>query len=223
MAKGKPTRRELKAPDEFISHAARAIQYAQAHRRLVSVSLAAALVLGGILWAYLSYRSARDRRAAEELVVLLQGPHEAAPFQKFLETYEGTSSAPPAWLYLAHAQYSKGDFAASLESYDRAAASRGSSAYLRQGALLGKAYSLVGLKQCEKAETFFRQFINLPGPLPKDDALLAMARCQEEARNSRAALDRYDEFLAKYPNSPLMTEGLRANVERLRKKVGGEK
>jgi tetratricopeptide (TPR) repeat protein len=124
-----------------------------------------------------------------------------------------------AWLYLAHGQYSEGDYQTALESYDRAASLRRISDYLQDQALLGRAYSLVGLVRCEEAETLFRRFIALSGPLPKDDALLAIGRCHEGAEDWETALLRYEEFLETYPESPFLTQQLRRTLEGLRQRV----
>ncbi len=214
-----PQTDSLKWPDQFLMYFANAYDYVQTHAAFVSIILAAVFAVGGLVWGYSAFLSAKDQRAAAEMAVLLSSDSQASLFQEFLADYGRTSSAPLAWLYLAHEQYAEGDYQTALESYDRAASSRRTSDYLQDQALLGRAYSLVGLRSCEEAETLFRRFIALSGPLPKDDALLAIGRCHEGAEDWETALLRYEEFLETYPESPFVTQQLRRTLEGLQQRA----
>ena len=219
MPKRRLPQTDVKWPDQFLMYFARPYEYVRTHTAFVSILLAAAFAVGGLVWGYSAFLSARDQRAAAEMAVLLSIEPQSSLFQEFLVEHGSTSSAPLAWLYLAHEQYSEGDYHGALGSYERATSSRRPSDYLEDQALLGRAYSLVGLTRCEEAEALFRQFIALSGPLPKDDALLAIGRCHEGAQDWETALLRYEEFLESYPESPFGTEQLRRTVEGLRQRV----
>jgi TolA-binding protein len=116
---------------------------------------------------------------------------------------------------LGHAQYRKGDAEKAAATYGVLAQDASVQEPVRTLAILGQGYALVTLRRCQEAETTFG-LLGSGSPLAQQEAFLAIGRCFELKGDQKAALNRYEDFAAKYPSSPLLSEPLKEKIQSMK-------
>jgi TolA-binding protein len=183
---------------------------------LAGGGLLVALFLGLAVSFVLQQREASARRAFAGLTASYQqaltGGEEprlaevAKSLGAFLKDHPRSRSAPQGWYLLGNIEYRRGSYDAALAAFGEAARRDGGSV----GALsrLGAGYAWEAKSEPARALEAYQGV--LQGRGPKDflfgEALLAVARSQEQLKQSDAAIASYRRFLKEAPDSPRAEE-----------------
>ena len=129
-----------------------------------------------------------------------------ALYQRVVDEYPRTPTAPIAQFSLGNAYLQSNDLASAIEAYNRFISTYGTHVSLL-GLVhqkLGYAYQLKGdLDQAAKA---YSSILEVPGAMNRDYALFEVARLEENRSKPDEALKHYQELMKTYPNSPLTSE-----------------
>ena len=91
--------------------------------------------------------------------------------------------------------------------------------YLRQLGFMTMGYAHEKAGQCPKAVNAFEDAQKLTGPL-REDALLAMARCNTQIGNLKEALSGYQDYLSNFPGSARTVE-IDLRIQEIESKMKG--
>lgn len=127
-------------------------------------------------------------------------------YQRIIEEYPRTPSAPRAMYLLGDAYMDQGESDRAIRVYRDFVAT-----YPDQDLLLGLAYQRLGYAYLksddrEEAAKAFSAVVDIPEALNKDVALFELGKLEEAQSRPEAALERYEQLIARYPNSPLSSE-----------------
>ncbi|MEQ1847633.1 MAG: tetratricopeptide repeat protein, partial [Nitrospira sp.] len=129
-----------------------------------------------------------------------------ALYQRVVNEYPRTPTAPLAQFSLGNAYLQSNDLASAIEAYNRFI-----STYGTHVSLLGLVYQKLGytyqLKgDLEQAVKAYSTILEIPGAMNRDHALFEAARLEENRSKPDEALKHYQELMKTYPNSPLTSE-----------------
>jgi len=211
-------RKDLRQPDEFVSLANQAANYAREHARPLGWAAAVAGILLVVAFSLLSFRSVQRQRASTELGQAMttydnQKYADAEKlFEDFLQRWPSSDEAPMARFYAGQAALAQGNYEQAALSLQGALSGLGRE-YLRQEALVGLGYTLEAKKDYTGAAKHFGEAATLRGPY-RESALLGQARTTELAGDTASAKALYEQFLNDYPASAEAAR-LRAHVAAL--------
>jgi tetratricopeptide (TPR) repeat protein len=208
VAKHRVTKKQLKAPDEFISWGSKAMQYAMAHLTYIvlGVLLLATIIVALVLWR-------QHQAASEEMAFTLLGrgialyqqekkQEEALPiFSELIKDYPRTRGGEVALLYRGRSYMLQGDYDQAIADFELFL-KRSSQAFLRGIALnaLGSSYSAKG--EYQKAIDNFQQVIDSGDEWLRPYVLLQMGMCWEKLGEKKKAAEAYQESLELAPPPP---------------------
>lgn len=192
------------------------------YRWSIVVGFLLLLLTGGGVWGVFWYDAQNASKAQElerEATVHLftraaSDPQKAAAnlkeaialYQRVVNEYPRTPTAPLAQFSLGNAYLQSNDLASAIEAYNRFISTYGTHVSLLGLVYqkLGYAYQLKGdLEQAVKA---YLTIIEIPGAMNRDHALFEAARLEENRSKPDEALKHYQELMKTYPNSPLTSE-----------------
>ena len=133
MSKGKiSVRRELREPDAFVKTTYSALDYANKHRKLISIAVVVLVAVGiasiGSFW-YISDRNKDARHLLNQAVLTIEkkpGTAIAAvqePLQAILASYSGTIVGPVANYLMANQEYRAGKLDEAAATYQSSTSS----------------------------------------------------------------------------------------------------
>jgi tetratricopeptide (TPR) repeat protein len=207
VAKRRITKKQLKAPDEFISWGSKAMQYAMAHLTYIGlgVLLLAAIIVALVLWR-------QHQAASEEMAFTLLGrgialyqqekKQEALPvFSELIKDYPKTRGGEVALLYRGRSYMLQGDYDQAIADFELFL-KRSSQPFLR-----GIAHNALGNSYCAKGEyqkaiDNFQQVIDSGDEWLKPYVLLQMGMCWEKLGEKKKAAEAYQESLELAPPAP---------------------
>lgn len=204
----KITRKELRQPDEFVFFARRALTLLQSHERF---ALFSGLFAGGMLlfilgwqwyWAFTSARASHEFQQALSTYRASAYQRAADQFSQVASHWPRTTSGRLASLYLGHCYVQQRSYAKAIEVYRDFLDKASKDEYLYQLALLSLAQASEREDSNTEALSFYSQAASLSG-LFTGEALLGQARLYEKLDDSAKAVEAYQEFLSRYPESPL--------------------
>lgn len=192
------------------------------YRWSIVVGCVLLLLMGGGVWGVLWFDAQNAGKAQDlerEATVHLfaraaSDPQKAAAnlkeaialYQRVVNEYPRTPTAPLAQFSLGNAYLQSNDLAAAIEAYNRFISTYGTHVSLLGLVYqkLGYAYQLKGdLEQAVKA---YLTILEIPGAMNRDHALFEAARLEENRSKPDEALKHYQELMKTYPNSPLTSE-----------------
>jgi tetratricopeptide (TPR) repeat protein len=208
--RGRLSRKDLKAPDEFITLTGRALNFTGQHLRTIAFlfgGIAATVVVVGAL---LTYLHRVERQAFADIWQIEAQLRNAADAQTLpAETIErlrhitqqfGAGAARAyAWLYLGHAHSRQGDHAAAAEAYRQAMALTQSSSLLWTLASMSMAYALEADQQIEPAQEAYQRVIDAKPTGFLLEAYLGKGRVAEQRQDVETALTAYSTAIELFP------------------------
>lgn len=237
----KELKRQIKE-DELVSGVEQAVNWVRAHQTAVQVGAAAAVVLVGGAWGITTWRQGQTRQAeaafAEALTVietplkteLPQGAQvpagmtvfdtaaekykrAAAAFDGVERRFSGQPAGVRARYFSALAREESGDLGEAQKIYETIAAQKaeGLEPSLAQLALAQLQRRRGKLK--EAAEAFRKLAADPEWKLPKDHAVMEMARTLDEARQAADARAAYKRVTDEFPESVYAPEARRRAEE----------
>lgn len=201
----KISRKALKAPDEFQSLTARAIDWAEGHRTALAAVAVALGILAVALVGLGRYRGARMTaagsafRAARVQFDAGKYTDAASAFAAVRDEHDGTVFAGLAVLYRGHALARGGDTAGAAVAYEEYLAGGAEDDCLRQEALTALGHVRETGGDVTGALDAYMKAGGMPGPF-RHDALLGVARGHEVAGHGEQAREVYVKLLAENPD-----------------------
>lgn len=221
-----PTRSAQVEQMPYLSRGERILFFLEQHRNALLIGILI-LVLAGIgvgVVSWLEHRNAEQALALEARATDLHqnqrpgsGQSQADVseqklgqavelYQRIIKEYPRTPSASRAMYFLGDAYMDRGEFDRAIQIYRDFVAT-----YPDQGLLLGLVYQRLGYlylksEDREEAAKAFSAVVDIPGSLNKDVALFELGKLEEAQSRPEAALERYEQLVARFPNSPLSSE-----------------
>jgi tetratricopeptide (TPR) repeat protein len=200
----------------------------------VAVIIAAAGIVGGILWYDTQRTDAASlllqRASSLSLVQASDKPKEAednlkqaiALYRQLVDAYPRTPFAAVGFYNLGNALTQQNDLSGAIEAYQQAVV-----AYAGNPMMVGLvhqrlAYAYLLKGDRELAAKSFSAIIDTPGALNRDHALFELGKLEEAQSRPEGALAHYQELMKTYPDSPLASEaGVRLKVLDVKKSSSG--
>lgn len=220
------TRKELKAPDEFLTLTGRVLNVAGQHLRTISLILG--LVIAGIIvvWGTLAYMRSLEQGALAtlshiEAQLRATEDGQAVPaalvdqLQQITEQWGAGEARGYAWLYLGHIHYRQGDNPAAIAAYQQAQASARPARLLWPLAVLGLGYALESSGEWQGAQEAYQQLIATQHAGFLAEAYLGQGRVAEHSNDLDGAIAAYSTVVENYP-AYAETLGITDKVEALK-------
>ncbi len=195
-------RKDLKGPDEFVESASRMTKFIQENRNtVVAAAVGVTLVfVGGV-----SYRSYRTRTLDSTAAAFLRATdalesdnlESADTAMRTVVERNIQPYAEFARIYLADIQREKGNYAEAIAAY-ALAADQADSDYLKQIALIGKAYALELSQDRNQALLVYQSAGKIDGP-HRQSALRSQLRLAQSAGKTELAREALTSILGDYP------------------------
>jgi hypothetical protein len=197
--------KELKEPDAFMEGVGQVVTYVRENRvQVIGSAVAVTALFLGITWWVSSSARHSDTTAAAFLRATdaLESDNLAAA-DAALRNVADAGVAPYdefASLYSAEILVRKGENAQAAELYGRVA-ENGTTPYLRQIALVGRAYALEADGDSAAALESYQKAATIDGPY-REPALRGQLRLAESAERGDLAEGAITKLLEDYPSSP---------------------
>ena len=133
MARQRPSYKEAKQPDPFLTWSARTIAWSKQHTRQIFYGFLVLVAMAGLVVGWWNWQQQRSQRAAVllyEARQLLEATDRAPSgsasdevierLRTITRVYPRTAAAGQAYWQLGHLHFSQGDYAAALAAYEHA-------------------------------------------------------------------------------------------------------
>jgi tetratricopeptide (TPR) repeat protein len=212
----KLTRKDLKAPDEFITLTGRFLGFASQHWRSIALILGGVVACLIIVWGLLSYRRGLEREAFASLWHI-EGqfhstadggavpPASVARLQQITQQFGAGEARGYAWLYLGHVHYRQGGYAAAISAYQQAMAQVQPGSLLWSLASLGTAYAAEAGGDFKQAQDAYQRVIAAKPAGFALEAYVGKGRAAEHNRDVASAIAAYSAVIEQFP---VRAEGL---------------
>jgi tetratricopeptide (TPR) repeat protein len=224
--RAKLTRKDLKAPDEFITFTGRFLSFAAQHLQTI------ALVLGGVVaciivvWGLLAYVRGIEQEAFASLWHLERQLREASNadavspasverLQQIARQFGAGEARGYAWLYLGHVRYRQADYGAAVAAYQQAVAQVQPASLLWSLASLGAAYALETSGEFRQAQDAYQRVIDAKPVGLIMEAYLGKGRAAEQNHDVETAIVAYSAVIEQFP-ARAGAHGLADKVEALK-------
>ncbi|MBI3610022.1 MAG: tetratricopeptide repeat protein [Nitrospirae bacterium] len=219
-------KQQLKKPDEFISAVDWLGEKIREQAKLLWAVLAVVLVIGAGIGAYVFHQQQQEARAAALAFQGLQYYRQQVPggelgaalskeenykkaveqFEKVLQDFPQTPTAPIAQYYLGNAYLELKDFESAAAAY-RAFLEKNP----KNDILAGLTYQRLGYvflakDSFQEASLAFESIDRLAGALNKDEADYELGRLDETLGKKEEAITRYQEIVNRFPESLFLAE-----------------
>jgi tetratricopeptide (TPR) repeat protein len=207
--RGKLSRKDLKAPDEFITATGRVLNFAGQHLRIISFIVGGVTACVIVAWGLLTYVRGTEREAFASIWQVeaqlrsadVSGVPAAAVerLQRITQQFGAGEAQGYAWLYLGHVHYRQGDYNAAAAAYQRSAAQTQPGSLLWAIASMGSAYALEAGQELKPALEAYQRVIDAKPPGFLLEAYLGKGRTAEQGRDNETALAAYTAAAEQFP------------------------
>jgi tetratricopeptide (TPR) repeat protein len=204
------TRKDLKAPDEFITLTGRLLSYTSQHLR--TIGLISAGIVGGVIlvWVLLAYIRGIEQEAFASLWHIERQLRSAAEgsaiptaaaerLQQIAQQFGVGEARGYAWLYLGHLRYRQADYTAAAAAYQQAVAQVQPTNLLWPLASLGMAYALEAGGDSRLAQDAYQRVIDARPVGFIQEAYLGKGRAAEQNRDVETAVAAYSAVIEQFP------------------------
>jgi tetratricopeptide (TPR) repeat protein len=206
----KLTRKDLKAPDEFITLTGRFLSFATRHLRVIGLMLGGVVACVIVIWGLLAYVRGIESEAFANLwhiegQLRSAGDTEVVPpasierLQQIGQQFGAGEARGYAWLYLGHARYRQGDYAAAVTAYQQAAAQAQPTDLLGSLASLGVAYALEASGDFRQAQGAYQRVIDTKAAGLVMEAYLGKGRVAEQNQDVETTIVAYSAVIEQFP------------------------
>ena len=204
------TRKDLKAPDEFITLTGRLLSFASQHLRTIGLIVGGVVICVILGWALLAYARGIEQEAFASLWHIerqLRGPSDAgaipatavARLQQITQQFGAGDARGYAWLYLGHLHYRQADYAAAATAYQHAVAQVQPTSLLWPLASLGVAYALEAGGDSKQAQDAYQRVIDAKPMGFVLEAYLGKGRTAEQSHDVETAIAAYSAVVEQFP------------------------
>jgi tetratricopeptide (TPR) repeat protein len=222
----KLTRKDLKAPDEFIHTTGRLLSFAGHHLRTITLILGGAITCIVIVWGLLAYFRGVEREAFASLwrieAQLRQATDASAipataveHLQQIAHKFGAGEARGYAWLYLGHVHYRQGDYNAAASAYSQVVDQAQPGNLLWTLASLGTAYTVEARGEFKQAQEAYQRVIDAKPMGFLMEAYLGKGRAAKQNHDTDTALVAYAAVVEQFP-SRAETLGIADKVEALK-------
>jgi tetratricopeptide (TPR) repeat protein len=220
------TRKDLKAPDEFIHMTGRLLSFVGHHLRTITLILGGTIACIVIAWGLFAYFRGVEREAFASLwrieAQLRQATDASAipataveHLQQISHQFGAGEARGYAWLYLGHVHYRKGDYNSAASAYSQAVAQAQPGNLLWTLASLGTAYTVEARGEFKQAQEAYQRVIDAKPMGFLMEAYLGKGRAAEQNHDTDTALAAYAAVVEQFP-SRAETLGIADKVEALK-------
>ena len=215
-------RKEIRQPDALQTHGRKVVLWFVENQKIFYVGLGAVVLVAAIFVGYRMW----DERAREKASLAYglakiaslgnQGEAAEAAFQKVADDYPRSRPGLLARLQLADLLRERKQYQGARAQYELVARSSVSSETDQELAKRGIASVLMLEGACTEAIPMWESILEKGSLFTSEDLYISIADCQERLGRPADARKTYEELSKKHPESPFLTEEIRA-------KLGGEK
>jgi tetratricopeptide (TPR) repeat protein len=220
------TRKDLKAPDEFIHTTGRLLSFVGHHLRTITLILGGTIACIVIAWGLFAYFRGVEREAFASLwrieAQLRQAMDASAipataveHLQQIARQFGAGEARGYAWLYLGHVHYRQGDYNSAASAYSQAVAQAQPGNLLWTLASLGTAYTVEARGEFKQAQEAYQRVIDAKPMGFLMEAYLGKGRAAEQNHDTDTALAAYAAVVEQFP-SRAETLGIADKVEALK-------
>jgi tetratricopeptide (TPR) repeat protein len=209
--RSKLTRKDLKAPDEFINATGRLLSFAGHHLRTIALILGGIIACIVIVWGLFTYFRALEREAFASLWRIeaqlrtatdanAVPPTSVERLQQITQQFGAGEAGGYAWLYLGHVHYRQGDYNMAASAYSQAAAQAHPGNLLWSLASLGTAYAAEASGEYRQAQEAYQRVIDANPMGFLMEAYLGKGRAAEQGHDTDTALAAYATVVEQFPS-----------------------
>jgi tetratricopeptide (TPR) repeat protein len=224
--RAKLTRKDLKAPDEFITLTGRFLSFAGQHLWTIALFLGGVVACVILVWILLAYVRGIERDAFAGLwhiegQLRSASDDNAIPaalaerLQQIAHQFGAGEARDYAWLYLGHVRYRQGDYGAAVAAYRQAVAQVRPTNLLWSLASLGTAYALEASGDFKQAQDAYQRVIDAKPAGFIMEAYLGKGRAAEQSHDVETVIAAYSAVVEQFP-ARAEALGLADKVEALR-------
>jgi tetratricopeptide (TPR) repeat protein len=206
----KLTRKDLKAPDEFITLTGRFLSFATQHLRVIGLTLGAVAACAIVIWGLLAYVHGLEQEAFASLWQIeaqlrstadtdVLPPASVERLHHITQQFGAGEARGYAWLYLGHTYYRQGDFAAAVSAYQQAVAHTRPTDLLWSLASLGTAYGLEASGDFRQAQDAYQRVIDTKSAGLDIEAYLGKGRVAEQNQDLDTTITAYSAVIEQFP------------------------
>jgi tetratricopeptide (TPR) repeat protein len=206
----KLTRKDLKAPDEFITLTGRMLSSATQHLRAIGLIVGGVIACVIVVWGLVAYVRGIEREAFASLWQIegqlrsaadtdVVPPASIERLQQITQQFGAGEARDYAWLYLGHARYRQGDYVAAVTAYQQAVAQVQPTNLLWALASLGAAYALEAKGDFRPAQDAYQRVINIKPAGLIVEAYLGKGRAAEQSQDVETAIAAYSAVIEQFP------------------------
>jgi tetratricopeptide (TPR) repeat protein len=204
------TRKDLKAPDEFITLSGHFLSYTSQHLRtigLIAAGIVGSIILVWILLAYIGgieqeafaslWQIETQLRSASDGSTIPAGAAER--LQQIAQQLGAGDARGYAWLYLGHLRYRQADYAAAVAAYQQAVAQVRPTSLLWPLASLGMAYALEAGGDSRQAQDAYQRVIDARPIGLVLEGYLGKGRAAEQSHDVETTIAAYSAVIEQFP------------------------
>jgi tetratricopeptide (TPR) repeat protein len=222
----KLNRKDLKAPDEFITLTGRLLSFAGQHLRTIALIVGGIVAAVVVVWGGLVYVRDLEKSAFTSLWQLEEQlrsasdasavpPESAERLQQIAHQFGAGEARSYAWLYLGHLRYREGDYSAAVTAYQQALTQVQPTSLLWSLASLGAAYALEASGDFGQAQNAYQRLIDAKAAGFIAEAYLGKGRAAEQSHDVETTIAAYSAVIEHFP-ARAAALGLADKVEILR-------
>jgi len=210
MARQRPSYKEAKQPDPFLTWSARTIAWSKQHTRQIVYGCLVLMAMAGLVVGWWSWQHQRSQRAAvllyearKLLEVTKEAPNESARddvierLRTITHDYPHAPAAGQAYWQLGHLHFSRGDYVAALAAYEQAQRWFSNTDQLSSVlVMLDIAYAQEARGACDQALGNYEMVQQSTAAWLHGEAYLGLGRCYEQSGKTDQAIATYERGLA---------------------------
>ena len=211
-------RKEIRQPDALQTHGRKVVLWFVENQKILYAGLGAVVLVAAVFVGYRMW----DERAREKASLAYglasiaspdgQGEAAEAAFQKVADEYPRSRPGLLARLHLAALLRERKQYQGARAQYELVAKSSVSSETDRELAKRGIASVLMLEGACVEAIPIWESLLKQGSLFTSEDLYLSIADCQEKLGRPEDARKTYEELSKKHPESPFLTEQIRAKL-----------
>ncbi len=219
MSSKRISKKELKE-DAFVSGAFEASHFIQEHLSKIIGSIVGVLLLLGLGWMYLNFRTETRADAAvamfkaEGLYLNRQYALAASDFENIADDYSGTDQGNKSVYFAAESYFNAGDFDRAMELYNRFMDDNGRDEPLMVNVLVGIGACHEQFEEYSQAvESYNKALGSAPFEFQKIEVLSCLSRAYRLAGQQEEAIATLSRIIETYPDNPRNGEFIEIRAE----------
>ena len=209
-------RKDIRQPDALQTHGRKVVLWFIENQKILYLGLGAVILVAAVFVGYRMWNErAREKASLAYGLARIaspdgQGEAAEAAFQKVADEYPRSRPGLLARLHLAALLRDRKEYQGARAQYELVAKSSVSSETDQELAKRGIASVLMLEGACAEAIPIWKSILNKGSLFTSEDLYIATADCQEKLGQAENARKTYEELSKKHPESPFLTEQIRA-------------